>query len=216
MLFFQIAKTLWAGVSSDPMLPRLEPRLPLSVLGLIGLMTALVFGQLDFDILETLYPEDFFQPAHKSQLTLSPSGDRYVYVYSSNEKKEEQPQCLRAGDRGKEVLSDGRRQLQYFIDPDLETFTFTRNKKTKDLKDGTFGSSLYKSIDTYLCGFADSIAGTTIEMQVSKLEFVKNIQIRNATSREIKSKLLYQLSNVTLLPRVIDGELVSSRITTTL
>jgi len=179
-------------------------------------MTALVFGQLDFDILETLYPEDFFQPAHKSQLTLSPSGDRYVYVYSSNEKKEEQPQCLRAGDRGKEVLSDGRRQLQYFIDPDLETFTFTRNKKTKDLKDGTFGSSLYKSIDTYLCGFADSIAGTTIEMQVSKLEFVKNIQIRNATSREIKSKLLYQLSNVTLLPRVIDGELVSSRITTTL
>lgn len=55
-------------------------------MGLLTQMSALGFGQLDFDILETLYPEDFFQPANQSQLTLSPVGDRYVYAYSSNEK----------------------------------------------------------------------------------------------------------------------------------
>lgn len=119
-------------------------------------------------------------------------------------------------DNGKEVLSDGRRQLQYFIQPELEKFTFTRNTKTKDLKEGTFGPTLYKSIDTYLYGFVGSNAGTTIEMQVSKLGFIKDIQIRNAKDNDTRSKLLYQLSKVTLLPRVIDGELASSRITMTL
>ena len=43
-------------------------------------------AQFDFDILDELYPEDFFQPPTMSQLTLSPSGKQYIYTFSNNEK----------------------------------------------------------------------------------------------------------------------------------
>ena len=119
-------------------------------------------------------------------------------------------------DKGKEVLTGGRRQLQYFTQPTLKDFTAERNRRIKTLAEGSFDPSPYKPIDSYLYGFAGSNAGTEVVFHISKLGFVKDLTIKNAKSKEIKSKLLYQLSKVTLLPRIENGELRSSRVSTKL
>jgi TPR repeat protein len=119
-------------------------------------------------------------------------------------------------ENGEEILSDGRRQLQYFTQSGLDDFTKKRNDEIKRLAGGSAQTSPYKPISSYLYGFLESNRGTQVELQVSKLGFIKGIEISNAKDKDTKSKLLYQLSKVTLFPRIVDGELQQSKVRTTL
>lgn len=43
-----------------------------------------VFSQFDLDILETLYPEDFFKAPNIGAITLSPSGGKFIYTFNDS------------------------------------------------------------------------------------------------------------------------------------
>ncbi len=61
--------------------------------------SAAATAQFDFDVLDKLYPEDFFQPPAISQLTLSPSGSQYVYAYSKDRVNSLQVVDLETGEK---------------------------------------------------------------------------------------------------------------------
>ncbi len=119
-------------------------------------------------------------------------------------------------DGGQEVLTDARRQLQFFTRTDLERFTKSRNKRIEEPSDNPPNPAPYRSIDSYLYGFTSSNAGVKVNFTFTPLGFIQDIEIENAKDRKTKSELLYQLSKVTLYPKIVDGEYVKTNITTTL
>ncbi len=113
---------------------------------------------------------------------------------------------------GKEVLSNGRRQLQFFIDSGLKKFTDSRDKLTEESTKSDKNPSLFKDLKYYVSESGDSISNIKVTLHISKYGYVKSLNISGTKDTTILNSLIQQLSRATVYPKIIGGKPSSSKI----
>ena len=113
---------------------------------------------------------------------------------------------------GKELITDRRRQLQYFIEDDIQAFTKARSVYLEDREEKNLPPRLYETIPTHRFGDLTYPKGFKANFRISDLGFVSDLDIPDHLNAEARERFFEVLGKLRFYPHIKDGKPAWSRI----
>lgn len=114
--------------------------------------------------------------------------------------------------KGKELITDKRRQLQYFIEDGIQAFTKARSEYLEGREGKTLPPLLYETIPIHRFGDLTYPKGFDANFIISDLGFVSDLDIPDHLNAEAKERFFEVLGKLRFYPHIKDGKPAWSRI----
>lgn len=114
--------------------------------------------------------------------------------------------------KGKELITDRRRQLQYFIEDDIQAFTRARSQYLEGREGKTLPPLLYETVPTHRFGDLTYPKGFNAIFRISDLGFVSDLNVPDHLNAEARERFFEVLGKLRFYPHVKDGKPAWSRI----
>ena len=114
--------------------------------------------------------------------------------------------------KGKELITDNRRQLQYFIEDGIQAFTMARSEYLEGREGKTLPPLLYETIPIHRFGDLTYPKGFDANFIISDLGFVSDLDIPDHLNAEARERFFEVLGKLRFYPHIKDGKPAWSRI----
>ena len=114
--------------------------------------------------------------------------------------------------KGKELITDQRRQLHYFIEDGIQAFTKARSRYLEGREGQTMPPQLYETIPNHRFGDLTYPKGYEATFTISELGFVSDLDIPDHLNAKARERFFEVLGKLRFFPHIKDGKPARSRV----